>query len=409
MIASAAARSDWQRTLAILFLGQLFTAAGFASFFPFLPLYVRDLGAVTNLSVDVLAGLAYSAQAFTMMLASPIWGALADRFGRKLMVERAMFGGTIVLLLMAFARSAEELVLLRAVQGLITGTIAAANALAASVVPRQRIGFAMGLLQVGSGAGVALGPLMGGLIADAYGYNAAFYVTAATLFFSGLLVWRFIHEDFAPPEQPRVKKAGLISSWKTILATPGVAITFSMRFLSQMGRNLLLPIAPVFVQTLLVDTSRLNTFTGLVVGGASFTTTLSAVYLGRLGDRTGHRRVLIAGAAVAVLLYFLHIPVQAAWQLLALQALVGVAMGGIIPAISALLANFTSAGDAGAVYGLDNSIDAAGRTLGPILGSAVAVWFSLRSTFAATALLYLLAAMMAWRFLPRKAGVNPIG
>ena len=121
--------------------------------------------------------------------------------------------------------------LLRAVQGLITGTIAAANALAASVVPRQRMGYAMGLLQVGSGAGVALGPLMGGLIADAYGYNAAFYVTAASLFFSGVLVWRFIHEDFKPSDESTIQKANLVRNWKAILTTPGVAITFSMRFL----------------------------------------------------------------------------------------------------------------------------------------------------------------------------------
>ena len=107
MIAAAEARPNWHRTLIILFFGQLISAVGFASFFPFLPLYVRDLGAATSLSVDFLVGMAYSAQAFTMMLASPIWGALADRFGRKLMVERAMFGGAVVLLLMAFARSAQ--------------------------------------------------------------------------------------------------------------------------------------------------------------------------------------------------------------------------------------------------------------------------------------------------------------
>lgn len=402
-VMAATARSDWHRTLIILFLGQLFTAIGFASFFPFLPLYVRDLGSATSLSIDFLAGMAYSAQAFTMMLASPIWGALADRFGRKLMVERAMFGGAAILLMMAFCRSAEELVILRAIQGLITGTIAAANALVASIVPRERMGYAMGLLQVGLGSGVALGPLLGGAIADTFGYNAAFYATAALLFFSGLLVWRFVHEDFLRPEKHDGKNPGFFSNWKAIITTPGVAITFAMRFIGQMGRNILLPIAPIFVQSLLVDTSRLNTFTGLVVGGASATTTLSAVYLGRLGDRVGHRRVLIWGTCATVLLYFLHTQVQAAWQLLALQALVGVAMGGIIPSISALLANFTTASDAGAVYGLDNSIDAGGRTLGPMIGSMVMIWFSLRATFVATGLLYLLAVLLAVRYLPAKS------
>jgi MFS transporter, DHA1 family, multidrug resistance protein len=146
----------WQRTLAILFVAQFFTAVGFSTIFPFLSLYVAELGSSTRLSVEFLAGAVFSAQALTMMVASPIWGAVADRYGRKLMVQRAMFGGAIILFLMAFVRTAEELVLLRAIQGLITGTVAAANALVAATAPRSRSGFAMGSLLVGLTTGVAV-------------------------------------------------------------------------------------------------------------------------------------------------------------------------------------------------------------------------------------------------------------
>jgi len=406
----------WQRTLYVLFLAQVFTSIGFSSIFPFLPLYVEDLGSSTGLSVEFLSGMVFSAQAFTMMIASPFWGAVADRYGRKLMVERAMLGGAAILLLMAFARTAEQLVLLRAVQGLITGTIAAANALTASVVPRQRTGYAMGLLQVGMGSGVALGPLIGGAVADAYGYSAAFYVTSALLFIAGLLVWwgveeRFEREEHRPEitqvtEIARVtestqktgRQTSLIAGWRNILSTPGVIPTYSMRFVSQLGRMLIIPIAPLFIQTLLTDASRLNTFTGLVVGAASATTTFSSILLGRLGDRTGHRLIIVFSALAASGLYFLHCLVRSGWQLLALQALVGVALGGIIPSISALLANFTKPSEVGAVYGLDNSIDAAGRTVAPMLGSAIAILISLRSTFFVTALLFMLISLLAmWR------------
>ena len=208
----------WQRTLYIMFIAQMFTAVGFSSMFPFLPLYVEELGTTTGLSVEFLAGAVFSAQAFSMMFASPIWGAIADRYGRKLMVERAMFGGAAILLLMAFARSAEELVLLRTIQGLITGTVAAANALIASMAPRRRMGYAMGLLQVGLGTGVALGPLIGGLIADAYGYNTTFYVTAALLFGSGLLVLFGVHEDFTPPKG-NSRHPVFTREWRQILSS----------------------------------------------------------------------------------------------------------------------------------------------------------------------------------------------
>ena len=100
---------EWQRTLVIVFIAQVVTAVGFSSIFPFLPLYVKSLGSSTNLGVEFLAGLVYSAQAFTMMIASPFWGALADRVGRKPMVERAMFGGAVLIFFMAFVQTAEQL------------------------------------------------------------------------------------------------------------------------------------------------------------------------------------------------------------------------------------------------------------------------------------------------------------
>lgn len=374
---------------------------GFSSIFPFLPLYVKELGAASNLSVEFLAGAVFSSQAFTMMLASPFWGALADRYGRKLMVERSMFGGAVILLMMAFVTNAEQLVLLRAIQGFITGTIAAANALIAAITPRDRTGYAMGLLQVGMGTGVALGPLIGGAIADAYGYNAAFYITAVLLLIAGICVFFGVEEKFEKPAIQARRSSGFMQDWKHVLSAPGILTVYGMRFISQLGNMMIVPIAPLFIQTLLTESSRLNTFTGLVVGASSATTTISAVYLGKLGDRVGHKRVVVTSAVCAMVLYVLHNLVNAGWQLLVLQALVGIALGGIIPSLSALLANLTQTGETGAVYGLDNSINAAGRSIAPMLGSGIAYWFTLRTTFTATAILFLVTALLGLRYLPK--------
>ncbi len=393
----------WQRTLYIIFLAQLITAVGFSSIFPFLPLYVETLGTATALSIEFLAGLVFSAQAFTMMIASPIWGALADRYGRKLMVERSMFGGAVIVLMMAFVRSAEELVLLRAIQGLVTGTIAAASALVAASVPRQRLGFSMGLLQVGLGTGVALGPLIGGSIADGFGYNYAFFITAAMLFIAGVLVLFGVEEHFETDGRLASGWHSFVAEWRQVFAAPGVIITYAMRFITQLGRMMIIPIAPLFIQMLLTNSNYVNTFTGLVIGAASATTTLSAVYLGKLGDRFGNRRILILSALAAALLYIPQSLVKTGWQLLILQAMVGVALGGIIPAISALLARYTRAGEEGAVYGLDNSINAGGRAIAPLLGAGIAVWFSLRATFIATGLLFLAAGLLAAWKLPAQS------
>jgi MFS transporter, DHA1 family, multidrug resistance protein len=315
----------WQRTLYILFFAQMMVAVGFASIFPFLPFYVEDLGSSTGMSIEFLSGLVYSSQAFTMMIASPIWGVVADRYGRKLMVERTMFGGAAILLLMAFVVSAEQLVLLRAIQGLITGTVAAANALLASVTPRRQMGYAMGLLQVGFGTGIAVGPLIGGATADAYGYNVAFYITAAMLFLAGLMVGVGIRENFDPQAVKAQKLPGFFSMWRE-MSSPGLGITFMTRFLTNLGPNMIFPILPFFIQTLMVDAGNLNTFTGLVQGVSSAFTTISAIFLGRLGDRTSHRSVLIVCVLVLAGLYGLQGFSTASWHLLVIQALVGVAM-----------------------------------------------------------------------------------
>lgn len=390
----------WQRTLYITFLAQLLTAVGFSIIFPFLPLYVQALGSRTGLSIEFWAGMVFSAQGVTMMIASPIWGALADRHGRKLMVERAMFGGAITLALMAFARSAEELVLMRAIQGLVTGTVSAASALVAAAVPRDRTGYALGLLQVGLWSGVAVGPLIGGLMADAWGFRAPFLITGVLLAISGVVVWLGVQEEFTPPSEKAAGHQSFLLEWQRILVSPGVALTYWIRFLSWLGRSMIMPIAPLFVVSLLTDTARAGTWTGLVTGISSATSVAGAVYLGRLGDRVGHRKVLVASLLAATFFYLPQSLVTEVWQLLMLQGLTGVAAGGMVPALSALLVRYTQPGEEGAVYGLDNSIVSAARAVAPLVGAAAAVWFGLRGTFAVTGLIFLLPALLAIWQLP---------
>ena len=364
----------WQRTLYIMIFAQLMSSVGFSIMFPFLPRYVAFLGSSTGTSLELLAALVFSAQALTMTLASPFWGAVSDRFGRKPMVERAAYSGAVTLLLMAFVPNAEMLVLLRTLQGFLTGTVSAGNALVAASAPRNRVGYAMGLLQLGLGSGVAIGPFIGGLLADAFGYRATFIVTAGLLTLSGLLVTFGVKETFVRPvrkvQEPR---EGMLTNWGRILRTPQVGTLYSLSFLNWLGRNLLTPILPLFIATLPLAASGVNTTIGLIVGIAAATGTVSAVYLGRLGDRIGHRPILIVCSVAAALLYLPQSFVTQVWQLLALQALTGVAVGGLTPAVAALLSRYTQPGQEGSVYGLDNAIVSASRTVAPLLGAGVVV------------------------------------
>jgi DHA1 family multidrug resistance protein-like MFS transporter len=149
------------------------------------------------------------------------------------------------------------------------------------------------------------------------------------------------------------------------------------------------------------STQGVNTITGLVTGVYAGMLTVSSIYLGRLGDQVGHRRVVLTSVLLVAILYFPQSLVTQSWQLLALVAMVGTAMGGVIPIVSALMAGYSNTNEAGAVYGLDNSVRAAASSLAPLLGSLVALWIGLRAAFAAAGVIYALTWVLASRKLPK--------
>ena len=200
-------RGTWQRNLAVLWIGELIAIAGFSVTLPFLPYYVQELGITQMDQVAFWSALVAASQAVTMALVAPVWGSLADRYGRKIMVVRAMFGGAIIIACMGFVGNVYQLVVLRAIQGFLTGTVPAATTLVASSTPPERRGFAIGLLQMAIYLGGSVGPLIGGLIADSMGYRPTFWVTGALLLTAGILVSALVREEFVPPEHPPARKS----------------------------------------------------------------------------------------------------------------------------------------------------------------------------------------------------------
>jgi DHA1 family multidrug resistance protein-like MFS transporter len=258
----------------------------------------------------------------------------------------------------------------------------------------------MGVLQMALGVGIAIGPMMGGAIADSLGYRAAFYVTAALLLFAGLIVTFGIKEPPRNEKDTQSKSTNFFQEWKYIFRTRGVSITFLLRFLTQLGRMMVIAILAFFARELIQNEAQLNSTVGLMIGISAGAATLSAIYLGKLGDRIGHQKILFASTLVSGLVYLPQASVNAVWQLVVLQALAGVALGGIIPSIAALLANYVSSGHEGAVYGLDNSINAAGRSVAPLIGGMIAGWLGLRATFLSTGVVFLLTAIISFIWLP---------
>jgi DHA1 family multidrug resistance protein-like MFS transporter len=405
----------WQRNLAVLWLGELIAISGFSITLPFLPYYVQELGITRVDQVAFWVGVVSSSQAVTMALIAPLWGSLADRYGRKIMVERAMFGGAVVIGAMGFTRNVYQLVVLRAIQGTLTGTVPAATTLVASSTPPARRGYALGLLQMSIYLGNSLGPWLGGLIADHLGYRATFWVTGALLFLAGVLVAVGVREAFTSPEGEEDSVAGtegasgarrrprLWDGLLLVLRTRALLGVFGIRVLMNTAANVVGPVMALYIQSLAAPGVRIASLTGTITGLASATSAGAAIVLGRVGDRLGPRRVLLACGAAAGLLYGLQAWAQTTTHVLLLRVIAGVALGGILASLSALLAALAPKGRYGAVYGVDTSMMAVANAIAPMLGAALTAGWGLSSVYLGSAVLYAVSTTAVAALIPARS------
>jgi DHA1 family multidrug resistance protein-like MFS transporter len=415
MSKAAASKSSisWRRNLYVIWFAELVAIVGFTVVIPILPLYVQELGVQGEQEVRIWAGIVFSAHAVTMAIFGPIWGALSDRYGRKVMVERAMFSGALLIGLMGLVQNVQQLALLRALQGALTGTVTAANALVATTAPRERVGYAIGMLQMAIYTGASAGPLLGGLVADNFGYQAAFWVTGMLLFLAALGVLFFAKEEFEPVAPPVGEHTWANTArltlrrrvWRRlapVLGSPPLLGVLGVRLLMRLGARLLGPVLPLFIQAIAPAGARVASITGLISGVGAAAGAVGALVLGRLGDRVGYRGILVACAMISAVCYAPQFFVGDLTTLLFLQAGVGLAMGGILASVSASLAQLAPEGQEGIVYGVDASVVSVANGIGPMTGSALAVWLGLRAPFLFAAGIFAVAGVAAARLLPRR-------
>ncbi len=402
---SEAGSAGWQRNLAAVWLSQLLASLGFAFAFPFIPLFVQDLGVKDQHAVELWAGLLGFAGGIAMAVSAPIWGTLADRYGRKPMLLRAMLGGAVFLGAMGLVQNVEQLLVLRFLQGAVTGTMAASTALVASFVPRARLGFALGLIQVSAYAGFALGPLVGGLIADAFGYRYSFFLTSAVLAAGGIVVAFFVREGFAKP-LAAAHSGAPFADLGSLLRRPSFLLLIAAVFGIQGSELMVMPIFPLFVQALTPEGRSVPSTVGLILGASATVSAASALAIGRISDRVGHRRMLALCTLGAGLAYLPQSLSQDTAQVLLLQVAVGLFVGGMLPSANALISLAVPRGSQGAAFGLSSTAASLSSAVGPLAGAALATQLGLRSVFVAAGLLVGTTGMLA--SLARRQAVQAV-
>jgi MFS transporter, DHA1 family, multidrug resistance protein len=399
-----AVTEGWQRSLAALWVGQVLTMIGFSFFFPFIPLFIQTMGVEDRVEATQWAGIIGAASAISMAIAQPFWGRLADSWGRKPMVVRSMVGSGVLTVLMGFASTPMELLVLRFLQGAVTGTIAASTALVSTSVPGSRIGFALGAMQGAVFVGMSVGPLIGGVMADTAGFRPAFQIAGALMLVGSIIVVTLVRENFMRPAAGTVR-AGIWTESRSLMALGLFPLLLAVIFLAQFGNFTITPVLSLFVAELSGDAGA-ATAAGLVLAATGTVSAVSALVLGRVSDRVGARVILPLCILGIGLLSLPQAAVQQLWQLIALRATMGVFIGGLMPSANALVAAAVPHGQRGAAFGLTSSAVAASHAGGPLFGAAVASFWGLRAVFIATGLVYGMAYVWAMIGLRRERRQN---
>jgi len=381
-------RQPWEQNLLVLWFGNFMAGVAFSLIMPFMALYIDTLGNFTQLQLNFWSGLTFSSTFLVTAIVSQLRGRLADRRGRKLMLLRASLGMAFVLGSMGLVNSVYQLVALRLLQGVFSGYISNANALIATSVPREQSGKALGTLTTGNVSGTLLGPLLGGLIADLFGYRATFFVTGGILLLVFLLTFFLVHETFTP-----IAKTDQVSGGQILkqLKYPHVIIgMFVTTLIIQASNNSISPILSLYVRQLLGGHGKVALISGIIASIPGIATLIAAPRFGALGDRIGTQKVLMAGLAFGILVYIPQAFVQNAWQLGGLRFLVGIVDAALLPQVQTLLAKYSPHQNAGRIFSYNQSFQAMGNMIGPLIGSTVSGVFGYSSIFFATSLLIII-------------------
>ncbi|HUS79672.1 MAG TPA: MFS transporter [Armatimonadota bacterium] len=392
--------SPWGRTLGALLIAQFLSISGFWMVQPFLPFYIKELGVRTPTDLAIWSGVIMGSMSFSFAVFAPLWGSMADRYGRKPMVARAMFGGVVTLTLMGLSRSVHELLALRLMQGALTGSVTATNAMVSSIVPRQRIGVSLGMNQMMVILGSSLGPWLGGYLIELWGYRMSFFVAAGLVLIAGLVALFGAQEEF---DRSGNGAAGGGQGLRQAFGGKGMIALLVVFFVVAFSSSFGSPVFPLLVEAV-VGEARAASATGTLLGASGLMAGVAAVIVGRLGDRAGYQRLLAGATLISGLVTMPHALVQTMGQLLPLRIAMGGATGGIQPSLNAFITSAVSPDMIGRAYGVTRCAHAIGMAAGPIVCGLIASWLGVRMPFVVMGVLLMISSMMLTRLAPSAGG-----
>lgn len=362
---------DWRRNLIALWLAEFTAIFGFSFAFPFLPLFLhRDLGIQTDRALAFWSGIVAGASGISMAIASPIWGWLADRFGRKAMLIRAMVGGGVSVGLMGLSRSALQLTGLRFLQGAASGTVASASALVAAETPRAQVAWALGVLSSAIALGSAVGPTAGGIAGSRLGLRVVFLAGGILLLLSAVPVVAVVRET--PGRRARTAPGGSLARLRA--AGPGtlraLAVLVAAQALMQSSYSAAQQL--ILLRFIQLSPESASTITGITFGAAGVATAVAGVTYTRILRWTGYRPLIIGAAILLAIGTAAAALPRSVVAVVAIIVAVSLLFGALTPALASMIGLEAPTDVVAGVFGVSASAVAIGFGVGPLVAGLTA-------------------------------------
>lgn len=391
----------WRRNLWVLSIAVMLSGSSYTMVTPFLPLYLLDIG-VSQSEVNVWSGVIFSISFLVSAIMAPYWGRHADKSGKRRMIMRAGFSLAVVYFLGAFVRNPVDLLLVRILQGFANGFVPASMAIIASSVPKEKMGFSLGVMQTTLLMGGILGPLMGGSLSHFFGMRLSFVIAAGIIFVGtvgvGILVKEPVNNE--PPSE-----GSMLDDLKIAFHNRKLVEMLLLLFGAQMISMTLQPLITLYVAELQGNMEGVALTAGIIYSMAGIAGAISAPMWGKLGQKKGFIQILVIafiGAGIFNMGQFFIVNI---YQFSVLQFFFGLFIVGVYPAINTIAVNSTDKAFQGRIFGLTTTANHLGSMVGPLVGGMISSWLGIGPVFLFTGSVLIMIGLLVFFKIPRATGV----
>lgn len=386
----------WKRNLPVLWIGVFLCCASYTSCVPFLPIYLlRDLG-VEQADVNYWAGITFSITFLGSSIMAPYWGALADHVGQRKMAVRAGFGLALTYFLTGVCQNVYQLLLVRALCGVVAGFVPACMSMASSSLPEHKMGWGMGLMQTAVASGSIMGPLLGGYLSSWFGMRMSFLVGSAALFVATVAVI-FIVKDMTVLQKGSSGAVTLLHDLQESLRNKELLYVMLMFFTVQSCIMLIQPLITMYVGQLMGTMGdEIVKMSGVIFSLAGLAGIIAAPFWGKRGQRFGYIRTFAVVTFIAGFINLFQVFIANVWQFAVIQFVYGLFLAGAVPNINANLTLVTDKNTRGKAFGLVTSAQQFGGVVGPLLGGFLGAMMATRYVLVTTGCILMCLALYSY-------------